>query len=198
VVTVRSDQPDEIHFRIHRETDSAPLKSCTLTATWGNLTRSRKIWLKDEVVNSLEVYENYHSNGFAPYLMFPLKSLCRLPNGDVIVAMTTDEKNPAAVYPVPGNNHWHYGGVPVTQYWKKPHKTIDKDLHVRVNGRFVYWASRQIVPGGIAFENFEMREPYYEGQDIIFGVTPKSPQQLGLVSKHTSDTAGERTTEPAQ
>jgi hypothetical protein len=180
VITQRDDHPDEIHFRVCRKEDSAPLKSCPLTATWGNLTRSRRIWLKDRVISSLAVYHDYAGNGFARDLKFPLRSLCRLPDGNMIAAMTTNEKNPAAVYPVPGSNRWHYGGVPVTQYWKKPHKNINEDLYVRVNGRSTYWASTQQIPGGVAFENFEMREPYYDGQDIIYGVTTKTPEQLGF------------------
>jgi hypothetical protein len=36
------------------------------------------------------------------------------------------------------------------------------------------------IPGGAAFENFEMREPFHEGQQIRFGVTRKTPAELGL------------------
>ncbi len=180
-VTQRNDHPDEIRFSIHREADSAPLKECTLTATWGNFTRSRQLWLKDEVIDSREVYKDYHGNQFAPDLKIPLSRLSRLPNGDAIAGITTNERNPAAVYPVSDSKHFHYGGAPVTQYWKKPHKRIDDSLCVRVNGRFVYWSTRQQVPGGIAFENFEMREPFYEGQAFVFGVTTMRPDQLGLV-----------------
>jgi hypothetical protein len=44
----------------------------------------------------------------------------------------------------------------------------------------VYWASRQPLPGGVAIENFELRERFYEGQTFVFGVTRRTPQALGF------------------
>lgn len=180
VVKQRSDRPDEIKFRLHTEDDSAPLTHFTLTATWGNITRSRLIWLKDGIVSSLVSYGNYRGNGFAPDLKFPGKDLTRTPNGCLAVAMTTNESNPAAVHPITSSHRFYYGGCPITQYWMKPNKSPQRDLSVRVNGRYVYWKSHQPVPGGVAFENFEMREPYYEGEELIFGVTPRTPKELGF------------------
>jgi hypothetical protein len=49
---------------------------------------------------------------------------------------------------------------------------------VRVNGRRVYWASHDVVPGGIAYENFDVRQRYVPGQTFIFGITDKSPWQF--------------------
>ena len=40
--------------------------------------------------------------------------------------------------------------------------------------------SRRPIPGGIAFENFELRERFYDGQRFVFGITPKTPEELGL------------------
>ncbi|MBX9720104.1 MAG: hypothetical protein K2X81_01810, partial [Candidatus Obscuribacterales bacterium] len=51
-ISERSDHPDELHFKVHQDADSSPLDRCVLTATWGNLTRSREIWLKDGIQNS--------------------------------------------------------------------------------------------------------------------------------------------------
>ena len=49
-----------------------------------------------------------------------------------------------------------------------------------MNGRSTYWAgasndkSRYVeIPGGPAFENFEMREEYYAGQTFYFGISRK-------------------------
>lgn len=42
---------------------------------------------------------------------------------------------------------------------------------VAVNGRRQYWMSRASIPGGIAFENFELRLPFEEGQKLWFGIT---------------------------
>jgi hypothetical protein len=56
---------------------------------------------------------------------------------------------------------------------------------VRVNGRAKYWSggSRNqqdyiAIPGGPAFENFELREKYYAGQKFYFGITRRSPEEI--------------------
>jgi len=48
------------------------------------------------------------------------------------------------------------------------------------NGRFFYWASNSPIPGGIAYENFELVQPYADGTEVWFGVTPETPAELGL------------------
>jgi hypothetical protein len=32
----------------------------------------------------------------------------------------------------------------------------------------------------VAFENFELRERFHEGQSFVFGITRLAPEQLGL------------------
>jgi hypothetical protein len=59
-------------------------------------------------------------------------------------------------------------------------KTPRDDLHVAVNGRYTYWRTRQPIPGGIAFENFELRERFHQGQRFVFGLTRKTPRELGF------------------
>jgi hypothetical protein len=181
VVSQRSDAPGEIQLVMHAEQDSAPLEYCILTATMGNKARTRLLWLKDEVVDSHKLYPDHKTDGFAPHRIYPLDRLGRTPQQDLLVAITTDEDNPAAVFPFAGNRAWHYGGYKLTQYWKKPQGTFRQDLHVAVNGRYTYWQSRQPIPGGVAFENFELRERFYEGQTFVFGLTPKTPDELGVV-----------------
>ena len=41
-----------------------------------------------------------------------------------------------------------------------------------------YWMSDRPIPGGIAFENFELREPFRSGQTFGFGITRQSPLAL--------------------
>jgi hypothetical protein len=146
----------------------------------GNKARTRLLWLKSEVISSLQSYPNYHGFDFAPQRTFPLARLFRTAAGGVIVAVTTDERNPAAVFPFPGTHLWYYGGAKVTQYWRKPKGTVRDDLSAAVNARYTYWRSKQPVPGGIAFENFEMREPFAEGQCFVFGITRRTPAELGF------------------
>jgi hypothetical protein len=178
-ITQRSVAPDEIELTIHAEPDSASMEYCILTATMGNKARARQLWLKERVASSLKLYPHYKQDGFAPHRIFPLDRLRRTEAGDVFAAITTDEADPAAVHPFPGRSHWRYAGFPVTQYWKKPAGTWRDDLHVAVNGRYTYWRSRRPIPGGISFENFELRERFFEGQRFVFGITRKTPSELG-------------------
>jgi hypothetical protein len=180
VVSQRSDAPDEIQLAVHTDPGSAPLDYCILTATMGNLARTRLLWLKDEAVSSLRLYPEHKGQDFAPHRVLPLDRLARTRSGDVLVAITTDEEDPASVFPFPGRRLWHYGGCKVTQYWKKPRGTAQDDLHVAVNARYTYWQMRRPIPGGVAFENFELRERFHEGQTFTFGITRKTPAQLGF------------------
>jgi hypothetical protein len=179
-VRQRSNRPDEIELSIFQEPESAPMDYCILTATMGNMERTRQLWLKDEVVSSLELYRGYQKTDFAPHTQYPLSRLHRTAEGSVLVAVTNDEDSPAKVYPFPNSEVWHYGGFKVTQYWAKTAGTFRDDLHVAVNGRYTYWRSTQPIPGGVAFENFELRERFYDGQKFTFGITRRTPQELGL------------------
>jgi hypothetical protein len=182
-IAQRSDAPDEIELAIHAEPDSAPMDYCILTATMGNKARARWLWLKDGTASSLKLYPDYRAPDFAPHRIFALDRLHRTATGDLLAAITTDEADPAAVEPFPGRTHWRYAGAPVTQYWRKPAGAWLDDLHVAVNARYTYWLSRQPIPGGVAFENFELRERFHEGQRFIFGVTRKTPAELGFPAK---------------
>jgi hypothetical protein len=180
ILSQRTDAPEELQLTVRTEPDSAPLDYCILTATMGNKARTRQLWLKDEVADSRQLYPEHKTDDFAPHRTYPLERLARTAQQDVLVAVTTDETNPAAVFPFPGRRAWHYAGCPVTQYWKKPHGTVRDDLHVAVNARYTYWQGHQPIPGGVAFENFELRERFYEGQTFVFGITRKTPAELGL------------------
>jgi hypothetical protein len=176
----RSDVPDEIQLTIQAEPDSAPLEYCILTATMGNKARTRHLWLRDQCVSSLSLYPDYREAQFTPHETFPLERFHRTPTGDLLVALTTDEANPSVVPPPARTAHWFYGGAPVTQYWRKPPGAWRSDLHVAVNGRYTYWMSNDPIPGGIAFENFELRERFHQHQRFNFGITQRSPAELGF------------------
>jgi hypothetical protein len=176
----RSDRPDEIELDLFAEPDSAALDYCVLTATMGNMARTRLLWLKDDLVHSRTLYPTYREADFAPQTLFPLPRLHRNAEGDVLVALTNDEADPAAVFPFPGSQLWHYGGAKVTQFWRKPAGAFRNDLQAAVNARYTYWLSRRPIPGGIAFENFELRERFYDGQKFVFGITRQTPEALGF------------------
>jgi len=180
VLQQRSERPDEIALSVFQEPDSAPLDYCILTATMGNMARTRLLRLKDEVVSSLRVYQGYQGKDFAPHRTYPLSRLRRTADGRVLAAVTNDEDNPASVFPFAGTELWHYAGCKVTQYWAREAGTFGEDLQVVVNGRYAYWRSARPIPGGIAFENFEMQQRFRDGQTFIFGITRRTPQELGF------------------
>lgn len=176
VLSQRSDAPDELRLTVFAEPDSAPIKACILTATMGNKARIRLLWLKDGVVSSAKIFGDYTRSGFAPSANFPLARLSRNPAGDVLVAVSNDETNPAAA--LDPANFWKYRGEKVTQYWRQPAADLNDSLRCAVNARFTYWMSQNPVPGGLAFENFEFAEDFKDGQQFIFGVTRRSPAEL--------------------
>jgi hypothetical protein len=176
----RSDRPDEVAITILPEPASVEMQSCILTATMGNKARARLLWLRGHTVRSLDLYPDYRDVHFAPPTTFSWKDLTVNGDGDLLVAITTDEPNPAEVRPFPDSDAWYWGGRKVTQYWRMPRGTWADDLHAAVNARFTYWQSRRPIPGGIAFENFELRERFRPGQQFIFGITRRSPGELGI------------------
>jgi hypothetical protein len=176
----RSDAPDELRVTVEAEPDSKPIESCIVTATMGNKARARIVQLADGPASSLQLYPDFRGRDFAPHRFFALKRLPRTASGDVLVPMMTDEENPADVHPFRRPHFWDYRGVKVTQYWRKPAAEVTDDLTCAVNGRFMYWGSRQPIPGGTSFENFELREPFRSGQTFIFGITRKHWKELLL------------------
>jgi len=174
----RSDAPDELQLVVHPQPDSTPIEYCILTATMGNKARARRLWLRDETVSSQELFPDYRDSGFTAHRLFSLDRLYQTAAGEVLAAITTDEPDPGSVDPAPAAAHWRYRGVPVTQYWRKPAGTWHDDLEVAVNGRYTYWMSRHPIPGGVAFENFEIRERFRPGQRVVFGITRRTPAHM--------------------
>ena len=167
----RSDAPDELRLRVHAEEGSAAVESCILTATMGNKARARLLFLEDGPVTSLKLYPDYQDIHFAEHRIFGVDRMFRRKNGDVVVWIENDEENPSAVQPFGRPHFWDYRGRKVMQYWRKPAAEVSADLQCAVNGRFTYWGGRRPIPGGISFENFELREPFRDGQSFVFGVT---------------------------
>ena len=167
----RSDAPNELHLTMHAVEGSAAMESCILTATMGNKARARLLFLEDGPVSSLQLYPDYKENHFTGHRIFGVERMTRRTDGDAIVWIENDEEHPWAVQPFGRPHFWDYRGRKVTQYWRKPSGEVTEELQCVVNARYVYWGSQQPIPGGISFENFEMREPFREGQSFIFGVS---------------------------
>ncbi|MGQ9732312.1 MAG: hypothetical protein ACUVX8_13720 [Candidatus Zipacnadales bacterium] len=183
LASVRTDRPGELTLRTFMEKDSAPLSACILTATMGNYERLRQLYLKNRTVLVQELYSNFTGLDFAPHSQFPLADLPRTANGGVLVAATTDEQQPSATQPDPDRPwFWDYGGKKLTQYWRKDPGEFDETLCALVNARRVYWMSNHPIPGGIAFENFELAEHFMPGRATVFGVSELAPEELLLNS----------------
>lgn len=173
----RSDKPNELKLTVTTEPDTAPIDACILTATMGNKARTRILFLNDGPVSSLQLYPDYRDVNFARHSSFNVDQLPRASNGDVFVAIANDEINPGSVQPFGRPYFWDYKGAKVIQYWRKPAAEVSPTLQCLVNARFTYWGGKQPIPGGIAFENFELREPFVSGRSFVFGITRKSPLQ---------------------
>ncbi len=179
LASVRTDRPEELELRVYAEDDSAPLRACILSATMGNYERLRELHLAERVVTAGELYGGYTGHDFAPHTRFALGELARAADGSVVVPATTDEEEPSRTLPDPARGwFWYYPGAKLTQYWRKYPDTLQDELYATVNARRVYWASEWPIPGGVAFENFELNERFTDGQAQVFALTPKTPREL--------------------
>jgi len=175
-VTLFERLPFRVRFRTFAARDSAKIDQLTLSATMGNLVRARYLWLAKTPVHAFDLYRQYRGNGFVEHGAYALDRLHRARTGAVVVAITPDEFDPSEGWPFP-NGAWRCPVGWVAQYWMKPEKTYDESLACRVNGRRVYWRSHHPLPGGTAFENFELRERFREGQETWFGFEARSPAE---------------------
>jgi hypothetical protein len=171
-LTFAADRPHEVRITTHARKDSAPLDYCIVTATMGNYARLRRLKLADKVAVAGELWPDYRGDGFADHAKFPLSTLTRNSEGHAWAVAETDETDlTAASYAPDTRSHWKYLGDQARQGWKS--EQPDPRLEVWVNGRYTYWASQSPIPGGIAFENFEMVSPFRQGEEFIFSVEPR-------------------------
>jgi hypothetical protein len=175
IASVDSDRPNEVRFTVFAQDDSAPIKELNLSATMGNFERLRLVWLADRVLDSRKLAPDYKGKSFtADSDKYFASEMLRLPGGDATVYASSNEANPAAATTA----HWPYRLPKLTQYWSVPADEVQPNLRVRVNERADYWKSDTPVSGGIAFENFEVRQKYAPGQTFVFGISPKEPWDL--------------------
>jgi hypothetical protein len=174
-LTFRSDRPDEVQVKSFASPGSASMSRCIITATMGNYARLRQLWLKDRCAVSRQVWPDYKDVHFTPHASFKLDQLWRNPAGDMLAAATPDEKEPW-LGDAPG--FWRYTGKLATQYWTVPSDQVTSSIVVKVNGRYTYWMSENPIPGGIAYENFELEMPFRDGEYYSFGVTTRTVEQL--------------------
>ena len=173
-VMFRSDRRNEVGFKVYAAKDTAKMESCVITATMGNFSRTRLLWLRNEVLDSRKIWPDFQGNDFAWTDEIPAERMLRSKDGTLTVAISPNESDLSDVSIPPGG--WSFRGKVSTQYWRKYPGTAQKDLRVKVNGRATYWGSHAPIPGGVAFENFELIESFKPGIESWFGITLKTPR----------------------
>jgi len=168
--TFTRDRPHEVRVATFARESSVPLSACIVTATMGNWARLRELELAGRAVRAAELWPDYCGSAFAPHASVGVDELLR--EGDeVVLRARPDEADPAgAVYADGTADHWHYTGRRGAQEWRAADP--DPALRGQVNGRFTYWMSEHPLPGGIAFENVELVEPFRQGRAFTFRVDP--------------------------
>lgn len=165
-----ADRPHEVEVAGFANTASAPLSHLILTATMGNWARLRLLHLEERTVTAAELWPEFSGTAFAEHERFPLAELSR--DGDaVVVSATGDEDEPWSVEYSPDTvAHWRFLGLRAAQSWRvdDPHP----ELEIVVNARWAYWTSASPIPGGPAYENFEIIEPFRQGAAFRFSVEP--------------------------
>jgi len=190
-VSIRSDRPDEICFQIFNKDTSKPMERCGLTATMGNYERLRLLYLKNKIVDSRVLYKGFDKIDFIEKDQYPSTALWRQNDGSYMVfAAPSESFVQLASWPQDSvyYKRWNWRYRPffkVTQYWRKEAPINDSSLKVRVNGRARYWAGGSnnprnyiSIPGGVAFENFELRDKYVPGQKFYYGISRKNAEEM--------------------
>ena len=161
----RSDRPHEVSLSTLAAGDSRAMQACVLTATMGNWARLRHLRLRDRTIDAADLFRGLPVNswGFFDWHSWAAKELSI--NGSEIVVSATGDFDATTPAEVPKG--WRYIGRPAVQSWTIE---VSPGIEARVNGRDTFWATHEAVPGGAAFENFELYSPFRQGQVFRFGV----------------------------
>lgn len=174
----KESNPYEFELATYTVKDGTPEPDyCILTATMGNKMRLRNLFCKDKVYNSRQLWPDYTGDGFVPHFVVPSSEMMASSDGQIYFIAEPDEADPASRELNEGTNKgWKYIGKKAVQYWRKPFPNVQtKGL---VNGRYTYWASKSPIPEGIAYENFELKSPFVQGDRFVFGIAPVSSEEF--------------------
>lgn len=170
-MSFRADRPHEVSFAATRLPGSVELDYCILTATMGNYPRLRRVQLVDTVVTPSGLWPEFDGQHFTEHAVFELGRLPRNAAGEVAVTATPDEVDlEAASYAPDVAEHWKYSGRRASQTWTV--EDPDPSLRLLLNARASYWASTSPIPGGAAFENFELTERFRDGRPFRLSIEP--------------------------
>lgn len=174
VLEIVFDRKDRqaIEIITHAAPDSTVMSHCTVSATMGNYGLLRRLHLKDSVQNAVKLWDGVETTGmgFLKWKTWGADHFKHLPNGNPYVLLTSNFKNASeAKYDRSVRKNWRYSATMATHYWCTE---ADANPVVAVNARRTYWMSQSPIPGGAAFENFELRMPFKPGRRLWFGITP--------------------------
>ncbi len=156
---------------------SVELERINLTATMGNRARLRTLFLADgKTVEAPILWSDYKDVNFTKRHFIPSSEMIKDNKGGVWFIGAPNEKDPSKAIIPEHSKGWRYPGKKATQYWycSNPGPNVEG----AVNGRYTYWMNHFPIPGGIAYENFDMTEPLRSGQKYIFGISPLDPKQF--------------------
>ena len=173
-------EPYRFELQSFASLESVPLEKFILTATMGNKMRLRRLYAGGGVTKlSTDLWPDYKDKWFTDYERTPLDKMIRDRKGGawVLAEPTETEADYAAAQFEEGTSPgWKYNGRPATQYWYSP--SPDPAMEAVVNSRYTYWAIFKKIPGGVAFENFELVEPFRQGAVYYFAVDPAKPSKV--------------------
>jgi hypothetical protein len=171
-------KPYEFEITPYITGDSEALDRYILTATMGNQTRLRTLYLANgNTIYSGDIWPNHKNHDFTDHFLVPASNMVKDKNGGVwFIAAPDEEDTSKATYSDAISSFWRYPGKKATQYWYCANPS--KDFKGVVNGRYTYYTSKNQIPGGIAYENFETTEPFEAGKSYVFGITPLTPEDL--------------------
>lgn len=175
--TFYANNPYEVEVETFKRDDSVELDNCIVTATMGNYARLRKLYLKERIKNSFDIWPDYKDIHFTNREKISSEQFLNGKDGNKYFIAAPNEKNLMdADYAKGTESNWYYYGLPVTQYWYS--KDFDNSLTGIVSGRFTYWASDKPIPGGISFENFELNKQFRQGDRFVFGISTLTPERF--------------------
>ena len=145
------------------EQGGSVMQRCDLSATMGNQSRCRALWLDASAVYAPDLYADYRGDGFVEHAPYRLSALHKTAAGDVVVAISPDEFDPREVWPF-ANGAWHHDGSWMAQFWLKPQGAYDDSSSVASTGAGCTGVGTVPIPGGLAYENFELQETFRPGR----------------------------------
>lgn len=173
LLTFDSRRPGEVVIESFAHEDSKPIRQCVITATMGNYARLRRVHLADGTPAAPELWPRFDGPEFSPFRLVGLDRLRRTDDGGVLVEMTCDEEDPPGNWPHDPAIWWGWRHEKLVQYWRLPPEEATPEVVWGANARRFYWASRLEIPGGISFENTELRQDFRNGRSVVFGIRPE-------------------------